>query len=274
MSKLKKLEIVNDVREVAQKVAGSRIGMGLSLIVFFFILLGTSIELGVMAILGGALVELTLGLASGFARWELPRDKSIAFPAIVLTILGYFYCSYASYCVYQAFVKDWWGTFCVGQLVATNDTAQYFVGKNFGKTRIFRFSPKKSLEGYIGGGFIAYICLLLTCPSLTVFTRVCLVLTGMLGDAMQSVWKRSLNIKDAGTIFGSHGGMLDRFDAHMSTFVAVSFLNYENVLPYDDEQLLLPLRLWLMFSAVVLSYRYQRELLAFIRGATFTAKKQ
>merc|ERR1719150_2546486 len=100
-----------------------------------------------------------------------------------MTVAGYFYTAYASWCLYSALCKGWWGAFCVIEMVCTNDTAQYFVGKNFGRTRIFPQSPKKSLEGYIGGGFIAYLSLVLMCPTLSHSVMLLLILVGMLGDA-------------------------------------------------------------------------------------------
>lgn len=102
-----------------------------------------------------------------------------------------------------------------------NDTGAYFVGSLIGKHRLFeRISPKKSWEGSIGGAFFA---LLTAWAASAVFTQhslwqwlilaLIIIVFGTLGDLVESMLKRSLGIKDSGTILPGHGGILDRFDA-------------------------------------------------------------
>jgi phosphatidate cytidylyltransferase len=102
-----------------------------------------------------------------------------------------------------------------------NDTGAYFVGSMFGKHKLFeRISPGKTWEGSIGGAFFA----LLTAWGLSFIFKqldvlqwlmlaVIIVISGSLGDLVESMMKRSLGIKDSGTILPGHGGLLDRFDA-------------------------------------------------------------
>lgn len=102
-----------------------------------------------------------------------------------------------------------------------NDTGAYFVGSLVGKHKLFeRISPGKTWEGSIGGAAFA----LLTAWGLSFIFRqldvmqwmilsVLIVITGTLGDLVESMLKRSLGIKDSGTILPGHGGLLDRFDA-------------------------------------------------------------
>ena len=101
-----------------------------------------------------------------------------------------------------------------------NDTGAYLVGRKFGKTKLFeRVSPKKSWEGSIGGAAFA----LLTAYFLGMYysdfsffnwavIAMIIVILGSLGDLVESLLKRSINIKDSGTILPGHGGILDRFD--------------------------------------------------------------
>ena len=102
----------------------------------------------------------------------------------------------------------------------TNDTGAYLAGRFFGKHKLFeRISPNKTWEGSIGGGLltivVAYtLSLFFTNLDLTNWIVVAILVSifGGLGDLVESMLKRSLNIKDSGNILPGHGGILDRFD--------------------------------------------------------------
>ena len=101
-----------------------------------------------------------------------------------------------------------------------NDTGAYLFGMNFGKRKLFeRHSPKKSWEGFFGGMFtsvLVAVAVSLKFTELTVFVwagmAVLISCFGTLGDLVESMLKRSLNVKDSGTFLPGHGGLLDRFD--------------------------------------------------------------
>jgi phosphatidate cytidylyltransferase len=101
-----------------------------------------------------------------------------------------------------------------------NDTGAYLVGMSIGRTKLFeRHSPKKTWEGFIGGVVISagvgYI-ISLYFPELGwkhwVSVGILISCFGTLGDLVESMFKRSINIKDSGSILPGHGGLLDRFD--------------------------------------------------------------
>ncbi|MBL4625717.1 MAG: phosphatidate cytidylyltransferase [Flavobacteriales bacterium] len=102
----------------------------------------------------------------------------------------------------------------------TNDIMAFVVGSLFGRTRLFeRISPKKSWEGALGGATfgwgMAYICSMIfhefqLMEWLGLATVV--VVFGTIGDLVESMFKRSIKVKDSGNILPGHGGMLDRFD--------------------------------------------------------------
>jgi len=115
-------------------------------------------------------------------------------------------------------------------LIWVSDTGAYLVGITFGKHRLFeRISPKKSWEGFFGGvGFavIASVAISYFFPGyLNIYQWIgfslVTVIFGTWGDLVESMIKRSLGIKDSGTIIPGHGGMLDRFDSTLLAAPAI-----------------------------------------------------
>ena len=106
-------------------------------------------------------------------------------------------------------------------LIWTNDTFAYLSGRFFGKTKLFeRISPKKTWEGTIGGIIFTIIVGISISfwtieynMSFWVLAALLIAPCSIFGDLLESLFKRSLNIKDSGNILPGHGGILDRFDA-------------------------------------------------------------
>lgn len=103
----------------------------------------------------------------------------------------------------------------------SHDTFAYLTGILLGKHKLMeKVSPKKTWEGTIGGtifGMVAaYIISLFFAEILTwqwIVAALIISVTGTLGDLSESLLKRSFHVKDSGTVFPGHGGVLDRFDA-------------------------------------------------------------
>ncbi len=106
-------------------------------------------------------------------------------------------------------------------IVWSNDSFAYFAGRLFGKHKLFeRISPNKTWEGFFGGMIAGLICAYLLHISVDILSLTdwiviaCIIsVFGTLGDLVESMLKRSLHIKDSGSILPGHGGFLDRFDA-------------------------------------------------------------
>ncbi|MEO6687959.1 MAG: phosphatidate cytidylyltransferase [Dokdonella sp.] len=118
-------------------------------------------------------------------------------------------------------------------LIWAADTAAYFAGKRFGTTKLApQISPNKTTAGVwgalVGAGCVAVIGGLLfglSGGALIALAALALltVLASILGDLVESLLKRQANVKDSGTLFPGHGGLLDRFDsllAAMPVFAA------------------------------------------------------
>lgn len=121
-------------------------------------------------------------------------------------------------------------------IIWINDTGAYVFGISFGKHRLFeRISPKKSWEGFVGGALAAlvgaYIFSIfntnLTLIQWIIFAEI-VVVFGTFGDLMESLLKRTVQVKDSGKIIPGHGGMLDRFDSMLLVapviFIYLSFI--------------------------------------------------
>lgn len=116
----------------------------------------------------------------------------------------------------------------------TNDTGAYCTGSLFGKHKLFpRVSPAKSWEGSVGGGVLVLVVAAVIgylanngadAHTLNIYQWMGLGLTvcifGTWGDLVESLFKRTLGIKDSGNILPGHGGMLDRFDSSLMAIPA------------------------------------------------------
>ena len=131
-------------------------------------------------------------------------------------------------------VYDWLLPLGIFVFLWANDTGAYLSGSLFGRHKLFpRISPGKSWEGSIGGGILVLAVAALTghiaggtdgghVLSTVQWMGLGLVVVffGTWGDLVESLFKRTLGIKDSGKILPGHGGMLDRFDSSLMAFPA------------------------------------------------------
>jgi phosphatidate cytidylyltransferase len=175
---------------------------------------------------------------------ELYRKKENPFSNIGWTFLGVFYIAVPFSLLVFAFTPsrlfynivypqidilsayDYRPLLTIFVLIWISDTMAYVCGRLFGKHKLWeRISPKKTWEGFIGGfiftvvagGMIANWILYNKSNYNQEIKWICVAavisVTGMLGDLVESLFKRSIDVKDSGTILPGHGGILDRFDA-------------------------------------------------------------
>ncbi|MBU9714519.1 phosphatidate cytidylyltransferase [Evansella tamaricis] len=107
-------------------------------------------------------------------------------------------------------------------LVWSTDSGAYFAGRSFGKHKLWpEISPKKTIEGAIGGIVLAVIIgviYLLIVPIfdswvMTILFIFVVSVSGQMGDLVESALKRHYSVKDSGQVLPGHGGILDRFDS-------------------------------------------------------------
>jgi phosphatidate cytidylyltransferase len=119
-------------------------------------------------------------------------------------------------------------------LVAANDIGAYFVGRAFGHRKMSpRISPQKTWEGFVGGLVAGLVVssVLVTFPAWETIGLakglVAAALIGVMspiGDAAESMVKRSLGVKDMGSVLPGHGGLLDRIDGFLFAVPAIYYL--------------------------------------------------
>lgn len=119
-----------------------------------------------------------------------------------------------------------------------NDSGAYCVGSLLGRHKLFpRVSPGKSWEGSVGGGLLVLVAAAIIgwltggethSLSIPVWMGLGLVVVvfGTLGDLVESLFKRTLGVKDSGNILPGHGGMLDRFDSSLMAIPAAVIYLY------------------------------------------------
>jgi len=164
---------------------------------------------------------------------ELFRSKKTPFQNMGITILGivYIIIPFILINLMRLNSDNYWPVLSIFILTWSSDTFAYLIGRKIGKHKLFeRISPKKSWEGFIGGVVFSVLAGLLiayfTGDNMTKYAIYGMTIAtfGTLGDLVESMLKRSLNIKDSGTILPGHGGLLDRFDAVIYVIPIIYFL--------------------------------------------------
>lgn len=122
-------------------------------------------------------------------------------------------------------------TFTSVACIIAADTGAYFFGRSLGKTQLTKISPKKTVEGAIGGLACSIGAALLCCkffawpdsPWAAAALGTITFFSSLFGDLIESVIKRDAGLKDASNLIPGHGGMLDRMDSYLFTGACVLF---------------------------------------------------
>ena len=184
-------------------------------IIAAFILEPISVEMGVFLAL--ILIPASYVFANGNLDDALPSSGIAVMATLYVGMLGG-----SLVRLHNDFPEGHKLIFFLLLVVWLGDAGAYYFGKTFGQHKLSpRISPKKTVEGGIGGAATSVITAIVihftffkTFPLLhAVIAGVLLSVTGIIGDLAESMWKRSAAVKDSGTLIPGHGGFLDRFDS-------------------------------------------------------------
>ena len=154
------------------------------------------------------------------------RETSGVIVAISTTLFGILYVSwFFSFLIKIRYLEN--GVALLSSILLITklgDIGAFLVGSRFGKTPLIpRISPKKSVEGAIGGLFFSILGALVSAPFLKlhyvhlILLGLALGVLGQLGDLSESLMKRDCQVKDSGRVFPGLGGVLDSIDSLLFT---------------------------------------------------------
>ena len=218
MGLLEFYKLIANTQLKANKPLGLAIGL-------LFFAIACLYSIGLIGITGFWLVA---PLVSSVFIAELYRKHEFPFQNIAITLFGVFYIAiplslltligfperstmgYHQHLIMGFFFLLW-----------ASDTGAYLTGITIGKHPMFpRISPKKSWEGFAGGLILTLLVALIISKYFVELPRtdwiviaIIICIFGVWGDLIESMLKRSLQIKDSGNILPGHGGILDRFDS-------------------------------------------------------------
>ena len=165
-------------------------------------------------------------------------DIHTASNKLLNVIAGFIYLALPAACLTKLSLIDFDGPYRSAQLyfclatILMGDTGAYFIGTRFGKHKLIpKVSPKKSVEGSIGGlifsGLTAFLLnyfFELPFPAwYAILMGICMGIAGQIGDLLESAFKRAGGYKDSGNLLPGHGGFLDRIDS-LILGIPVAFL--------------------------------------------------
>jgi phosphatidate cytidylyltransferase len=215
------------------------------------------VALNLWAYISGGKTASAMGVASFLVlSLQLIASRKPRFSQLTSAVFGLLYCGYLPSfwiklrllsvpAVNSTIVQTWASalggvtqatvglvaTFTVVACIIAADTGAYFFGKSLGRTQLISISPKKTVEGALGG-LACSIGAALACyrlfawpegPMSAAAVGTITFVSSLFGDLIESVIKRDAGLKDASNLIPGHGGLLDRMDSYIFTGACVYF---------------------------------------------------
>jgi phosphatidate cytidylyltransferase len=180
---------------------------------------------------------LVPGALTVFSVWIVASRNRFDLEQMAYLFVGMLYIGYG----FSAMMQTIWKanglalSLLVIFITWANDSGAYFIGRKWGKTKLIpEISPNKTLEGSFAGvvfGMVVSIVVFLMFPPLgdlgkAVWLGLLIAVVGQVGDLVESAFKRTVGVKDSGSILPGHGGVLDRFDSLVFSFLVLSLLKF------------------------------------------------
>ena len=179
-----------------------------------------------------ACLGMVLGIINMFRPFIDHRKYYLLINAMYFGLTFGLFISY----IYNAQTYPHYLIFSIIIFIWLSDSFAYLVGSRIGKNKQFpSISPKKTWEGFIGGGTAAIAGAVIISSYnheystlFWVSTSIIIWVIGTFGDLVESSIKRQFDIKDSGTILPGHGGILDRFDSfiYILPFILLLLLHF------------------------------------------------
>ena len=192
--------------------------------IFIFIIYFYSIKDKFFLLIFGGLIYLIIFI-------EIKNNFKKYFNIIIL----YLIISLINFVIYIYYFFDFYLFNILVFVIISFDTLSYLFGNFFGKTYAFKsISPNKTLEGYIGGIFFSNIFYLIYVNINTNFADQLIniilinfiIFFSILGDLIQSIFKRKNNIKNSSNFLPGHGGFFDRFDSFIPSIIFLTLYSF------------------------------------------------
>ena len=173
---------------------------------------------------------------AAFKLYQYEKEKINSLSKGQILMCGAFALSPFAACLYVLHDAGIAWVFLFILVVAGADSGAYFTGKAIGKNKMLpRLSPKKTIEGLLGGfvcavaialvflmfmdlDFVKYIAMSVVCGLVAVVS--------VMGDVFESMMKRVAGVKDSGNVLPGHGGVLDRVDGYLPALPLFVLLGY------------------------------------------------
>jgi phosphatidate cytidylyltransferase len=187
---------------------------------FVFFMLKHKNSNAVLVLLVTTIISSSQFIYKLYFKKEIKSEKT---SSKLFLLIRYVVCS-LSFLILIPFLNDiYTPSILIGILILiwTNDSFAFIIGKKIGRRKLFEsVSPKKTIEGFIGGFVFAILASYLIAKQTQLFSTLnwliigtIISVIGTIGDLVESKFKRQAKIKDSGTVMPGHGGLLDRLDS-------------------------------------------------------------